>query len=111
MLTQHVLPIAQTGGGYNRWKSCSYTCWVSNARVNVFNHATTLRVRKWIFCKYTFGASMYEKKHRTPVTEMLKVGKVVNGHFPSTRCQLHKQMGDTIDGKVVILHVGSAMRA
>ena len=33
--SQHALPIAQTDGGYNRWKSCNFTCWVSNARLIV----------------------------------------------------------------------------
>ena len=42
--------------------------------------------------------------------KMLKVGKLVNMHFDPACCELHKQVGDTIDGKVVTLHVGSKMR-
>ena len=59
---------------------------------------------------HSFAASMYGKKHRTQVREMQKIGKLVNTHFDPACCQLHTQVGDTIDGKVVISHVGSAMR-
>ena len=90
-----ILHVLGKQGASNHSKRMQLGCWSENRHVE-YTHVEPACMEK------TQDTGEGNAKGRTAC---------VYTFWPSMRCQLHKRVGDKIDGKVVTWHVGSAMRA